>query len=810
MKNSISSITIENFRCIRGSISIQLDAPVVLIYGRNGTGKTSILSALELSLTGRIPSLARLDDNYISHLVHKETKQGRIVTEMWDGNGGSKSSEWTLSLSRASGESLLSRSHARFFSERCYLAQSALGRLLEIYEHRTSSRSDSPLTIFVKELLGLDYLDSLVDGLHFAGDIRRLRIAVPIYWDAKEDIPKLERVIADIVNSVKTLDGQLLDVNAALAGCLKSLGIPYEGISTDNELGPKVDGDRELEELKRLASTRIMIAATRDEWRGIAESLKSSNLRDLVRHFNQASASVQNWKNSTGVALNGVLSRMEKVFSDLPSYEIVGPENARIAALEAVEEELRRCDAVLSRHSNDVSVGTKLNEEIGDIRLELEELDIEIGHYTANENSLAELLTSILQHMNSNDCPVCGRDFREIASESLESHVSQRIAALTKYAEQLRLLVGQRAEKLGALDDARRKLEGTMGRKLSDDGFSELNTMRAQLREMRTTLADMESEVLFGQQLIGQEKEANRQLSEFRSRNQRAMAIRDGTTKVAAELDMLAAPEGEDLEGSLERFLDAVSEKEERLRKTQSMRERATQLLQQRQELVNRRAEKSKESAQIITQLQRLRVGKERADERIAQARELVRSVNEAKADIVRRVFDDSLNSIWRDVFVRLAPDEPFVPAFAVPQGQTRSVEAVLETLYRSGGRGGNPRAMLSSGNLNTAALTLFVALHLSVNPTVPLLVFDDPVQSMDEVHVSQFVALLRTLSKQHCRQVIISVHEKPLFDYLSLELSPAFEGDRLITVEIENAGPGDTLLKCDTLTWIPDPAIAA
>ena len=91
---------------------------------------------------------------------------------------------------------------------------------------------------------------------------------------------------------------------------------------------------------------------------------------------------------------------------------------------------------------------------------------------------------------------------------------------------------------------------------------------------------------------------------------------------------------------------------------------------------------------------------------------------------------------------------------------------------------------MLSAGNLNTAALTIFLALHLSVKPTLPWLVVDDPVQSMDEVHIAQFAALLRTLSKQHSRQVIIAVHEKPLFDYLTLELSPAFRDDRLITIE--------------------------
>ena len=117
---------------------------------------------------------------------------------------------------------------------------------------------------------------------------------------------------------------------------------------------------------------------------------------------------------------------------------------------------------------------------------------------------------------------------------------------------------------------------------------------------------------------------------------------------------------------------------------------------------------------------------------------------------------------------------------------------------------------MLSAGNLNTAALTLFLSLHLSVQQELPWLVIDDPVQSMDEVHIAQFAALLRTLSKGHGRQVILAVHERSLFDYLALELSPAFSDDKLITIELGQAGNGKTVCNFEPLTWTPDPAFAA
>ena len=109
---------------------------------------------------------------------------------------------------------------------------------------------------------------------------------------------------------------------------------------------------------------------------------------------------------------------------------------------------------------------------------------------------------------------------------------------------------------------------------------------------------------------------------------------------------------------------------------------------------------------------------------------------------------------------------------------------------------------------VNTAALTLFIALHLAVEPRLPWLILDDPVQSMDDVHISNFAALLRTLSKEHDRQVLIAVHDRALFDYLSLELSPAFAGDELITVELDRSAEGRTRYETKRAGYVEWPRV--
>jgi len=804
-------IVISNFRRLADTLDLPLDASIVLIHGANGTGKSSILSAIELALTGQIASLERIDPRYMAHLPLFGTTFATTEITIEDSTGQVRTGDrMTVGPSGLKGSPAFNAAERQFFSERCYLDQASLGRLLELYQHSDSSR-ESSLARFVNELLGLDELDALISGLVAVTDIRLMKRLVTEYSEATARVDRLHDELTSKATARQQIDDKLARTLSELTPLLDELGL--------GEFGKQLNGDRTLARdalgkliaIDRVETLRRAVqdlAELKGRLEGAATQSPQRSLDDCRAKHSDATSQLRTWMATHGPMLHDLLTAAQEVgvghalprentlshFSELRS-ELIAEEASiatRLAELSASRERLARVQTDL----------LAARERAAAVTIELSEGEQKAG-------ALASALAAVRSELKDDVCPICDRDFLEVGRGHLLTHLDEKIAEITSAGVSLSA-IRQEANQLGTRIADLSQQQRTLAFEAEAD--TDLTNLESQLHELQTVNNRVEEAwpaILDGSELAVVANRTEAALADLE-----AQATEDQSVILrleAIQQDMGVADSGSTgtTRERVAALLNVVAELQARTSTQNAKAARAIALLRDLDEQ-NLDLDRLKSLITESTMLQfevKSRVAK--ADTLREGARRLRSTASETRAAIVERVFNDSLNGMWRDVFVRLAPNEPFVPAFGSPEAGKHVLNISMETIHRTGGTAGAPGAMLSAGNLNTAALSLFLALHLVVEPRIPCLVLDDPIQAMDEVHVAQFAALLRLLSKQHGRQVVIAVHQRELFDYLALELSPAFAGDELITIELPSATDGESSASLRRMTWKQDVAIA-
>jgi exonuclease SbcC len=814
-RERLKTLVIRNFRSLKGEVVVPLDAQVVLIHGTNGMGKTSVLSALELALTGKITHLAVNGDAYRSFLTTLDTGGGSIelTTTKPHRTGGRVKGTLDFSDTMFTPAPLLNASDARFFAERCYLPQAALGKLLELYDDQGTG-STSQLTQFVKDLLGLDPLDALIDGLHAAFNVTRIRNLVPAYRRLETLRKSLKEDFDRTTQSIRSAE-QSRDARAAvLTATLAKLGtlnpITIDDKSDIGDLRKLLDLERSEERtLADLGGVRSHLTGLMERWRSLPAVDASHDRAASERGDAAAANALRTWRDGAGKDLGVLIATLRNALSDIPELDD-GPEACRAFAERRAEAEAKRANALLKASTDAAERSKSLTMTVQRATARIGELTEELARGAEDARSLARALAGIAPHVEGDVCPVCDRNFAEQDTASLAAHIAAKIASLTTEAGRLQALSTERAEESNRLSMAQRDLESAISGQLSADEHAELTVRASQMADAAQQLKQMRTIADEGERLTVAARDA-------RDASMAARRLDEMSTSLVPEINQLVQSVTNRPTSSFETAEVALAAAErlinERSRAAEAVltaRVRALSELDLYAKDLESIAALQNELKATKGRLVAVDRARDQVDTDRDHAKEVANAAHRVRSDIVEKVFNTSLNKVWRDLFVRLAPSEQFVPQFQLPTQASAEVEAVLETLHRSGKVSGSPGAMLSQGNLNTAALTLFLALHLSVPSRFPWLVLDDPVQSMDDVHIAQFAALLRTLAKSMERQLIVAVHERALFDYLTLELSPAFPGDSLIAVEITKNFEGNAVATPVSFNHEDDRLIAA
>lgn len=787
----LKSIDVNNFRSIRGLVHAPLDANVVLVHGENGAGKTSLLSAVELALTGKVQSLERADPGYAKQLLHRSSTEGRVLLKILAGTSD-QSFEAVLNTAGAQSIASLDEQRADFFRERAFLPQSLLGQLLQIYQD-AGNDSASPLAQFVGKLLGLDRLDALEDGLKPLGDVRNVRKIVEGWMATENEKSRLDRLLSDQRKERDGLNEQVRNALSELAALCHALDLSVE---VQEEALDEVDAALSegsdsvafaslTDQQRRLASIRREISA--------AQSATGSSAVLPPAGGDEASRVFARWEAEYGERVAALRRRVDGLLPDvsLPS----DPEQFAEAALTRLRSEQKQLSDRAAQARNDIARHAVALDERDVALRQRGTIDGEVARLSSNAGSLGSVLAELTSFMSDEICPVCDRDFSEVSKIPLSEHVHGKVRTLSSSAERLLNLGRTRSEVQVTIERLDREIESIAARRLGEEVLADLDRRRASVEALISELETVDGVLREGGRLRSADVAARRAVTETQSRHASLAAARDTLSDFALSIGARILAEGESFEAATGRLDLSLAAEAARLEKRLSMRRSGAGHIVMIRSAVTRRLEVNERISADLAAWQRADKALERAQALRDQGNVIRSAVDNVRSSIIRREFNDRLNRVWRDLFVRLAPGESFVPAFRIPKSSTQKLQPKLITEHRDGGEaGGTPGAMLSTGNLNTAALTLFIALHLSVPKELSWLILDDPVQSMDDIHIAHFAALLRTLSKEHGRQVMIAVHDRQLFEYLKLELSPAFVGDSLLTLELSRGPRRDSV----------------
>jgi exonuclease SbcC len=776
MTPRLMNLVLNDFRSLKGPVVVPLDAQVVLVHGSNGMGKTSVLTGIELGLTGQISHLTEAGEPYQAHMAHVDVGHGSIELQTTAPLDGGRTSGSVTFGQTFEARPLLGPEEAKFFANRCYLPQTALSRLLELYDDQLTG-SDSRLTQFVNELLGLDPLDALIDGLNSAHNVTRIRNIVPEYRQFEGLVNGVDQEIAAIRKDVATAEVAWNERRTELTDLLK-------------DIDPLLELPQDLDERRAFA-----LDSTVEETELGAIGRLQANL-DRVR---------------TAWSLRGEgdpAARLAPILPDLPPFE-TDPVSARDQAETRARAEAVRCQTLLARAKTATDTLTAVKATIQRANVRIAEIDADLAKSAADAQSFAKALATVAPHVHDETCPVCARDFRDESKGSLSAFIASRIAELTGEATRLQSLATERAAETKRLAEAQRQLLSAERELLPEQQRADLESRIPKLNGALVDLADMAISARVGASVITELGAARTRLATARRTQEDTASAVAGADQIVRDITTAELAAFPSVTVAFEAAAAMLAARAQAAEADLGARSRARSLLAME---VEEAARLIRLRARLETQEQkagRIAAAGQTATARRVTSRAVADAADKIRSSLVTTVFNTSLNNRWRDLFVRLAPTENFVPAFELTTVRGKT-EARLKTLHRSGVGYGAPGSMLSQGNLNTAALTLFLALHLSVPTKQPWLILDDPVQSMDDVHIAQFAALLRTLSKRLGRQIIIAVHERALFDYLTLELSPAFSGDSLMTVEISRGPDGMSTATNKGYGFEKDQAIAA
>ncbi len=799
MINRLKSIKLDSFRAFAKDIDVPLDSGIVLLYGPNGSGKSSILHGIETALTGNASDLLAFGSDYPRSLINYGSKIAEVKLDVVLNE---KETPISIDISdKVQSNTHLSNDDIHSFLNRSYLSQSKLQRILDLYS--TFEEDGLGGVGFLKEFFGSKLLDDLIEGLNTFSNKRSVGKSVDVFFKIDKNIDEVRTQLSQINSKIRSLEVDSLENFSKSNGMLATF-FPDSQIKLSEQtpqsvescieqvenVSPDAHPDTQLTKFKKLSS----------QLSNTLEFLADSGGESELKEIDQLNRRINELEKETltiSIPLGRAVEHIEALCEQIKIYPYQHDKPDRLDKKSRVLFDYITSHRSMVQGSMNQLIVLKqnlkaVNDETKAMQTELEKL-----REKTNKVDSFRLLNIISQLMHSHDtenCPVCDRDFSETGSGTLKSHVDAKLAKIGVNIEEHNKVSSRNIELTREIEIYKSRSE-EIERQIKSFHLPDSINETLEVLNKAKVLVDESCELIPAFERIYSELvklKTQRSMSESKLK-QYSKKI-DEIFDIAESIDVDIGTKENSKDGFWEPLRESLDRLVEEAERRSELLRRLTFTLRETLSTAKKLEELKDTQIKATVRLQAFEKAQKSAETSIKSYRSIRRSAIESKEEIYKKIFSDTLNSLYSNIFKRLVSTERFTPAITVPYLDRGKLMSGVNAMMGSTRAFDNVKSVLSTGNINTAALSLFLTLNLMEKGPHQVLVLDDPVQSMDDVKVSQMARTLRQINMKFDRQILLAIHERPLFDNLKQELSPKSDKESLLWVELFSDGKNHEL----------------
>jgi exonuclease SbcC len=798
----LQKVSIEGIRGINKKLTLKLSKGLNLLYGPNGSGKTSIAQAIEWCITGNISYLTASEFKREDAIVNQfhPNKRGEVSLTLTDKTGRnviitrrrkmSKSTTRGTSILEVNidGKVLVNKEAQNTlmkilgitfedFPKAVYLHQEAI-RDIVITDPKERSR-------IIDKLLGTIEIRDLIDAL----DVKRAISAAKKRIQARIDT--LERDKIQFVIGMKERLSKQREILISKGYQAVELSIEYltaaiEDITKDiinvaNQLGAPIPTigrpEPSINVLGEILSKISDVITKLDRFRSNAyrtQVQRRTRLEDLKRQYNQAENELEEFHAQTLDSISNERNEVNKQITQL---------NSLIYEKQEVLTSLIHAKARLDASTNQISsYKERLNEiekKYGDEKRHLEliqekkqsisDLDREIKKY-ATYDKLLNLALQYISDVKPKECPVCDQPINyaliaERLKKEVKVHIIEELSKLRSKQEQAKgdleeiklslknyrninsLLISEKAK----LELVMKEIEVILKKKV-EPGFdidSEISNLRQDINNLQTQLSKLNARSAELEQI---HDTFVRRLNRLKSIE---VSMQEEVRSNLTGKELLSLIEGE-INKSVEKakFYESTNQIDAIVGKTTKVKE-VYDYLKNKEEV-----EQLEQELPRITKL--VKDLKGRSDQ-LTMLESSLESIRQIALQYEKQIVTSTLESL-KDSINRYYNFMKGHPYFSKLQLEIEKEEPIIYSIRAIGEKPSYTTYIptrFSNAQMNIVAISLFLANNEKLTRNLSLLILDDPSQSLDNTHKSTFVALLKNLIKD--RQIILITQDENL-----------------------------------------------